>query len=189
MVSCRHQWKFTVDILRLPILLLWQCEITRSMRQLPCPILVVFHRPFHQTTKKSGHRSMAFYVSCDSWHCKIQTQSSGNESVAYRPTSLRERKILNFSRPLEALEWKFATFGIFSFLIISLSLISFLQFDSTVLTAEFYSKNRGDKFLQLPSDTATSTEKGQELLDQMSAILRTNSASIGGRGRSIYLSP
>ena len=152
------------------------------MRQLPCPILVVFHRPCHQTKKKSGHRSMAFYVSCDSWHCKIQTQSSGNESVAYRPTSLRERKILNFSRPL-----KFATFGKLSFLIIFF--ISFLQFDSTVLTAEFYSKNRGDKFLQLPSDTATSTEKGQELLDQMSAILRTNSASIGGRGRSIYLSP
>ena len=97
------------------------------MRQLPCPILVVFHRPFHQTTKKSGHRSMAFYVSCDSWHCKIQTQSSGNESVAYRPTSLRERKILNFSRPL-----KFATFGKLSFLIIFF--ISFLQFDSTVLT-------------------------------------------------------
>ena len=144
------------------------------------------HRPFHQAAKKSGHQSMAFYVSCDSWHCKIRTQSSGNESVAYRPTSLRERKILNFSRPLKHWNGNLQHSENFRF---SLSLISFLQFDSTVLTAEFYSKNRGDKFLQLPSDTATSTEKGQELLDQMSAILRTNSASIGGRGRSIYLSP
>ena len=103
-------------------------------------------------------------------------------------THLTERKEdTKLEQTLEALEWKFVTFGKLSFLIIFF--ISFLQFDSSVDSAEFYSKNRGDKFLQLPSDTATSTEKGQELLDQMSAILRTNSASIGGRGRSIYLGP
>ena len=62
------------------------------------------YRHFPPTVKRFVRRPTASYVSCESWHCEIRTQSSGNESVAYRPISPRERNAQNLSRRFKQIE-------------------------------------------------------------------------------------